>query len=647
MLSASFLALVPFFLAVNAANDWNVACTTGSCSWDLPANATSSGTLKIWGSNTAISDVTPAANWQILGCDSNALSQNIRLVCMNDPSDPDSQCSHLYDNTGAVNKIIRLPEGCGAGPFARVAAWGTSDNQDIPASLKARLVRRSGNPAVVHTLKMDTNFDAVDHSKNGAVNIAIQGANVPGAPTTINIPKTRRGLNAPTARSFGSIVSGALRSLKDGIDNAASSVKNAAEDVGDDIADAAGKAESAVENVATKAATAVKNVATEAATAVKNAATKVATAVKDAATEVAAGVAEAADNNVDVNKTFDLPPLTFDQSKNLITQSIACGPVSAALSADIDANANAQVTVTVAGAGTLVPPKLTSFGVVAGLSGSAAGTLTVKADVTGHIDSGDISLFNAGIPGFDIPGIITVGPTFQVNAKVVGDVNIPLDMTVGINLNLNNAQLAFPPNVTDPTDSSAFSLGDTPITFSATPNVAATGTITVHLIPSVNLGVSALGKTADATISLALDTNAALSMNLDASGSATKAVEPDPNAEDAAVTSAPADLSGSVGGCLNLNGGVAVAANADADFFGLFDKSTSKTLFSKDFKIFQKCFGYQAPAAATSKRFTRRTSRLTRSERQRRADFTCPAVGAASPVPVATETVAAADITEA
>lgn len=63
-----------------------------------------------WGSNNAITDITKAADWQILGCDPNALSQDIRLVCMNDPDDPNSKCGHLYQEIGAVNKIVRLPE---------------------------------------------------------------------------------------------------------------------------------------------------------------------------------------------------------------------------------------------------------------------------------------------------------------------------------------------------------------------------------------------------------------------------------------------------------------------------------------------------------------------------------------------------------
>jgi hypothetical protein len=59
-----------------------------------------------WGSHTAIGDITEAAGWKILGCSPDALSQNIRLVCM----DGSDMCQHLYQGHGAVDTLVRLPE---------------------------------------------------------------------------------------------------------------------------------------------------------------------------------------------------------------------------------------------------------------------------------------------------------------------------------------------------------------------------------------------------------------------------------------------------------------------------------------------------------------------------------------------------------
>ncbi|KAJ7237877.1 hypothetical protein B0H12DRAFT_1222188, partial [Mycena haematopus] len=398
---SSVLVIVPFLA---------VPCTSGECSYDLPAsNNSASGSLKIWGSTDAITDITTAADWQILSCNSTALSQNITLVCMNDPSDPNSKCGHLYQSIGAVNKIVRLPEACGASAFARIAKSWVAEDQSIPASVRRSLVRRDGKTPVVRALAIDTNFDAVDWSKAGPVNIAIQGANVPGASNDIQIPKSRRARAAHRRFSVG----GALSSLKNGIDNAASDVKSAA-------TAAATKAAGAVEGAATKAASKVVAGATKAASVAKGAATdvktkaqaaatkvesdakaaatKVATAAKAAASDAEAAAAAVTNNTIDANKEFDLPPLTFDKSVNLFNQQLECGPVSASLQVNMDANANAQVDLTVAATGTIAPPKFSSFGVVAGMTGTVAGTMTMTADITGHVDSGQIQLVNLGIP---------------------------------------------------------------------------------------------------------------------------------------------------------------------------------------------------------------------------------------------------------
>ncbi|KAJ7114998.1 hypothetical protein C8R44DRAFT_676083 [Mycena epipterygia] len=544
---SSVLVILPFLVGINAVNDWSVPCVTGQCSYDLPATngSSSSGTMKIWGSNDAITDITTAADWQILGCNATALSQDIRLVCTND--DPDSQCAHLYQNTGAVNKIVRLPENCGASAFARVSKSWVPDDQSIPASVKARVFRRDGTAPVVKALSLDTNFDAVDWSKNGMVNIAIVGANVPGAPNDIPIPGSRR------ARFVRRGLSDLLGNIGDGIKGAANDVKSAAESVGDKITSVAGAAATDVKKVATKAATEVKHAATAAATDAKKAATKaesvakaaatkVATAaksaasdVKDAAGDVADAAKSALNNTIDVNKTFDLAPITFDKNVNLVNQAVSCGANSLSMQVDMDANANAQVAITVQATGTLAPPKISSFNVVAGMTATVVGTMTMTADVTGHIDSGKIPLVNLGIPGLDFPGILTVGPSFTVSAQVVGDVDVTMDMTVGVNLDVNNAQLTFPPD-NSTQGANAFAIGDTPLTLNASPDVQATGTITAHLIPSLNLGVNALGGKASAQIFFALDTNAALTMNLDASGSATKVIGAAPVDNSAAAT---------------------------------------------------------------------------------------------------------------
>ena len=129
--SSVMLYLVALALTVGgrqqvlAANDWLVPCVHGYCSWDLPANSSASGTLRIvryhyhiptheltitptrtqWGPTTAISDITPASGWQITRCDPAATAQDVQLVCADDNAD----CDHLFQG-GATDTIVRLPD---------------------------------------------------------------------------------------------------------------------------------------------------------------------------------------------------------------------------------------------------------------------------------------------------------------------------------------------------------------------------------------------------------------------------------------------------------------------------------------------------------------------------------------------------------
>ncbi|KAF7368686.1 hypothetical protein MVEN_00193100 [Mycena venus] len=662
---SSFFVIAPLLAVVNAANDWSVACTTGECSYDIPTTngSTASGTVTIWGSQDAISDITTAADWEILDCDPNALAQDIRLVCN---SASDSKCSHLYQNTGAVNKIVRLPENCGSSAFARVAKAWVPDDQSIPSSIAARLVRRDGAQPQVKALSLDTNFGAVDWSKTGQVNIAIQGANVPGASGTIQIPPSRRTTRL-SQRGLIDFVKGAISSI--------------------------------------------------------------------------------ASNSVDLSKNIDLPPLDLQKKINLFNKSIDCGPVTAKVSADVDGSVHAVASVGVAATGTIIPPKITDLGLVATLNGNVQGTLSLTADVAGSVDSGKIQLVSLGIPGLDIPGIFSLGPTFTVDAQATANLDVNLDVETQINLDINNAQLSFPPWVRQR------ARWERVLHRRYAPDVKATGTLAVHLIPALNFGVSAFGGKAKAEIDLALDTSASLKLSLEASADAettiggggststdtntntntkgttdststtasntmtskgsmhtttssansnkmmhkststkammhkststkammhkststkaamhkstsTKAMmhkststakamhtSASPMAHSAAPSPSSSGMYGravtsSFGGCFEVDAGLAITAGVQGDFFGLFNADKQDTLFSKNFVIFKKCFGAQATRKRSSLFALSRLDRKSESSSSlgRRAGLTCPAGNVKSAATLVDETIKAAAI---
>ncbi|KAJ7354164.1 hypothetical protein DFH08DRAFT_854328 [Mycena albidolilacea] len=661
---SSVLVIVPFLAGTFAANDWSTPCVTGQCSYDLPATDGPSGTMKIWGSENAITDITPAAHWQILDCDPKALSQNIRLVCTND--DPTSSlCGHLYQNGGAVNKIVRLPEACGANAFARVSKSWVSDDQSIPASLQARVVRRDGSQPTVKAVAIDTDFDAVDWSNAGKVNIAIQGGITQGTPTT-PVPGSRR---APTITQAPGSRRGSRRGFFHSIFSKAESAVTNAES---EITSVAGKITSDAASLVTKAASAVKSAASSAESAINHA--------------------------VPLDKTETLAPskpLTFEGKHNIFNTSADCGAVSTSLSVDVDGNANIQPSIALTINGTLAPLEFTAFKAVSTLTAQLEATLTVSADLTGHLES-TIELFSIGIPGFDFPGVLEVGPTFTVDGQITGDVDLAMDLVVGINFNANNAQLTFPSDDASNSDSNAFSIGDTPLQLSASPSVKATGTLGVHLIPKINIGLKAIGGKADATVFLAFDTSAELVLSLDASAGITKTIgdnstasasaaassaeatsadstadassidatattaSVDPGAVassvDATATAAsanPADTaavaakrdgattSGSFGGCVQVNAGIDINAGAEGEFFSLLKDVAQVSLFKKKFQLFKKCFGDGTTTTIPTRRAMRRVPLY------RRGLFSCPAAGTSAPEPVTSGTVSSPNITPA
>ena len=170
---------------------------------------------------------------------------------------------------------------------------------------------------------------------------------------------------------------------------------------------------------------------------------------------------------------------------------------------------------------------------------------------------------------------------------------------------------------------------------SASPGVNATGSLEAHLIPSLNIGLSALGGVVDAKVFLNLDASATLTFGLEAEALGVVVVNPKATAAAAdgevavrrdsmrfakrrypkhnkllnvesvtltstaaAVTATPSAESGEVsvsgsakfGGCVELDTGLDVNAGANADFFGLFNKGTSVNLFSKKFELFKVRF---------------------------------------------------------
>jgi len=111
------------------------------------------------GAPEAISDISQAAGWNILGCDATSTeSQVIRLVC----TKPENGCDDLFLG-GAQNTIVRLPDDCAAAPFARVVSTQDDEDQSVPDLIMAELFKRDMQPKVL-SLEFDYDFGKMSAS---------------------------------------------------------------------------------------------------------------------------------------------------------------------------------------------------------------------------------------------------------------------------------------------------------------------------------------------------------------------------------------------------------------------------------------------------------------------------------------------------
>ncbi|THU98962.1 hypothetical protein K435DRAFT_828282 [Dendrothele bispora CBS 962.96] len=541
-MSLSTIALLSLLssAAYGFTNDWTQPCFDGQCAY-----STDLGSFKVvgWGSPNAITDITAAAGWEILNCDPNALTQDIRLVCTNSEG-----CSHFYQSNGPVGKLVRLPQNCGGSAFARISRNWVHEDQSLPANLARSLRRRDGTTPDVQGLALDTDFAAVDPAQNGNVSIAIEGSNVPGAVGNAEVTP------APARRS---------RLRRRGF-------------------------------------------------------------LKDIFNKF---------NTFDKNITKDLPPIDVtNQTFPIFEDKVSC-PASgsipafdASIKADVVANAHAVISLGAAATGTIIPPKLDEFGVFVGLNADLKGTLELVGSASGTADSGKISLFEVGVPGLDFPGILTLGPSFKIQGQATANLDIDANLSVDLAYHVDNAKLFFPPS-DDAASNGGFSPLDSPLKLSVSPSVNSSATVAAHLIPTIDLGVSALGGIAEATIFLDLDASVSTTLSLNAGAVASVTTDGDKSA------------SADVNGCVDVGAGFDVNAGADGSFFGLFDKTTQINLFSKKFELFKKCLG-----TSTSTRRDLEVRSLPTAFYHHKRALACPALDPANLVSVAEEAIPADSI---
>ncbi|THU93422.1 hypothetical protein K435DRAFT_191536 [Dendrothele bispora CBS 962.96] len=331
--------------------------------------------------------------------------------------------------------------------------------------------------------------------------------------------------------------------------------------------------------------------------------------------------------------TKNLPAVDIDQTFPVVEDTISCASsddvpaFNASIKVDVGAKAHAVVSLGLVATGTLLPPNLDEFMVFVGLNADLEGTLELTGSASGTADSGKIDLYEVSITGIDFPGILTLGPSFKIQAQATADLNMGANLSIDLAYQAENAKLFFPPS-NEASSNATFSPLDSPLKLSVSPSVnSSSSTISAHLIPTIDLGVSALGGIAEATVFL--DFDASISTNLSLNASAVANV----------TTQGDNSTSSNVDGCVDIGAGFDVNLGADGSFFGLFDESTQLTLFSKEFELYNKCFGSSSNSSASAKRDLDQL----RSPIHKRA-LTCAAFDTANLVSLAEEIISAASV---
>ncbi|KAF8344984.1 hypothetical protein F5887DRAFT_1074902 [Amanita rubescens] len=546
------------FTGAYARNDWNEPCISGVCQYDLDPSS-SSGTLKIWGPHTAISDVTLAAGWHILECDEDATEQEIRLICIS----PSAPCSHLFSDAGPKDKIVRLPEWCGANPFARVAEVSVSTDQTLPPEFGAEFWKRDGHLQRVFTLRLDTNFHYVDFKGTEPVSFAIQAATIPDIEHNLDTHAPAES-GQPAQRTHADIVSRSLESIKKSIEDrykkveaaVTDRVKDVKEDIEHGKAAATAGLRRAKKYIQSDKAAAThdierarniredKAVATHAFKRIENfkkdkasvtgylerAKNNVKNGLKSANVnihkDVDAGkatfqkVLKQAKQPLHVTKNITFGPTSMTRNMTLFKQTINCPPLYPGLEIDLNPDIHVEGTIGIVVVGTIVPPHVSNFSSITNLSANVSAVVTITADIAAVLDTGRISIFEVGLPGMDIPGILSLGPKFVISLQSRFTVDISVGVRIGIGYNVKNAQIYFPPRPGHQGSVEAVGLNNSPLDLKATPNVQGYVQLEGKIIPSISLGLSLFKN--DVDIAVRAETTLYLNLQLEEDGKTQK-----------------------------------------------------------------------------------------------------------------------------
>ncbi|KAG9219671.1 hypothetical protein CCMSSC00406_0006007 [Pleurotus cornucopiae] len=279
-----------------------------------------------------------------------------------------------------------------------------------------------------------------------------------------------------------------------------------------------------------------------------------------------------------------LSPLTLDFQRqvDLLKLRQTCGNAALGLDVSVDGKAHAVVQVGVVASGT-IPPHIAKFGAFADLTADLEAHLRVNAQLQGTIDTGRKTLFKMDIDGFNVPGIFSATPELSIDGHVIAQLNISMNLDVGIGYQIDGLQLWLPASAGHSTTKSITRKA----ILSASPNDNARGTIEGHILPSVQLRLSGLAGQINAAASLEVDAFAKLQLDAQAVTAVSKGrrgVVVESSNEYIPPYDRPFK------GCVDFTAGLSITGKGSGNILGLVDFDKQISMFNKQFQVVKKCW---------------------------------------------------------
>ncbi|KAF8313670.1 hypothetical protein DL93DRAFT_2081003 [Clavulina sp. PMI_390] len=145
--------------------------------------------------------------------------------------------------------------------------------------------------------------------------------------------------------------------------------------------------------------------------------------------------------------TLTTAKIDFQPNKaiTVVNEAITCGNVKESLVLTVNPSLHATVNTTFSISGTIFPPEITGAALTATMDSDLHADATINAALQGSITA-STSIFTLALPGFDIPGIFSLGPKLDITAGATFTTGVSLVSNVTVDHNLQGLLLKFPPS---------------------------------------------------------------------------------------------------------------------------------------------------------------------------------------------------------